>query len=1119
MRQKTIGGLATLLVLILTAPLPAQVESMATAPYENFESGPVRQLLLSPDGSRLYLLHTQDHRLEVYRTGAPGVGDLTGPAARLRPERPLLTHEASIFTGLDPVSMALDPTDANRMFVANLVSDSISVVDLAGHVIEAVIPAGDEPQDVLVLEDRLYVACARARSIADPSVFVDHALVICSANAPYERLAVVGVEGHKPRALATDGRHVYIVPQNSGNHTTMLKDDLAQSLGITQLTLDAFDTNFILNEALAKNFPWWVERGWEIPPTGRVVFDWEFPNQVPQLPDRDVIAYDTKDDALEAAFTSWVGTTLFAIERNPVTGDLWVANTDANNRTRMEYNLTGKAVRNLVTIVESEPGGDIQDYVALRPPLTSMNHSQPHAIAFHTGPAGNLAYVAALGTATVVVLDAATGELVTEIRTGDLPGGLAIDRARERLYVYSRGDKAIRAYDIAHGHAPLGRSTAVPYDPEPPLAAAGRRMLYDASPSSGAGNGNMACATCHVFGDTDGMAWDLGNSQGALAYAFPDLLGQPESGFLGRKVAAKTTPVQNPMKGPLTTQSLRGIADDEPLHWRGDRRFLHHFQGAFVGLQGGTGISEAQMQEFAGFVRTLIYPPNPYQSKDREYTGDAAAGLELYGMPPFAGVEYVSVAPGFKCVTCHVADFQGGNFKGTDPFLNEEAIFQVFNPATFRGIYNKEYRELTGFGTHHDGAFDGSFGFLDHDFQGFPSNDLLNEQEKRQVAALLQSWDSGISPLLGDQFHLDASSAGDAAAFLDLAELQAQPPKGWIDLIAKGWRRDKSGARVPLGLLFRLDSGSGTWRYQSDAGVHVNRTDLIAQAEAGNAALTFTAVLPGTGRRLGIDRDEDGLLDRIEIAVHGTRPDDPDTDDDGYDDAADLALGGNPAVPDASLPDAVAPTVLSVDLRDPFVSSATLIVVTDEPSTLTVTLQPTGGAPTPAPRQSPSLRRRHELVLSDLTAATTYQVSVTARDKNGNAGQGQGSLTTVVPHLHVESIELNALQTDPLSLEAKFRIVDRSGQPVSGVPVQGRLAGDFGPNAEEFTVTTNSAGVATRVLTPYTPQGSGSVTVTLDYLGTLNESHPYFVGRGGSPIGWYYEQSANEQNFATYDIP
>ena len=68
-------------------------------------------------------------------------------------------------------------------------------------------------------------------------------------------------------------------------------------------------------------------------------------------------------------------------------------------------------------------------------------------------------------------------------------------------------------------------------------------------------------------------------------------------------------------------------------------------------------------------------------------------------------------------------------------------------------------------------------------------------------------------------------------------------------------------------------------------------------------------------------------------------------------------------------------------------------------------------------------------------------------------------------------------------------------------------------------MTTNSAGVATRVLTPYTPQGSGSVTVTLDYLGTLNESHPYFVGRGGSPIGWYYEQSANEQNFATYDIP
>ena len=53
------------------------------------------------------------------------------------------------------------------------------------------------------------------------------------------------------------------------------------------------------------------------------------------------------------------------------------------------------------------------------------------------------------------------------------------------------------------------------FNPEPVEVTAGRKFLYDARLTSG--NGNDACASCHIFGDTDGLAWDLGNPDGTVA--------------------------------------------------------------------------------------------------------------------------------------------------------------------------------------------------------------------------------------------------------------------------------------------------------------------------------------------------------------------------------------------------------------------------------------------------------------------------------------------------------------------------------------------------------------------------------------------------------------------------
>src|SRR2546430_15826133 len=77
--------------------------------------------------------------------------------------------------------------------------------------------------------------------------------------------------------------------------------------------------------------------------------------------------------------------------------------------------------------------------------------------------------------------------------------------------------------------------------------------------------GDSACASCHIFGDFDGLAWDLGD---------PDNSEIANNGIFTVTPAQAGSPVSvnfRPMKGPMTTQSLRGLDNHGAMHWRGDR--------------------------------------------------------------------------------------------------------------------------------------------------------------------------------------------------------------------------------------------------------------------------------------------------------------------------------------------------------------------------------------------------------------------------------------------------------------------------------------------------------------------------------------------------------------------
>ncbi|HEY5761042.1 MAG TPA: hypothetical protein VIU34_34705, partial [Steroidobacter sp.] len=100
----------------------------ALGEFVTFETGQVRPLALSSNGSRLYAVNTPDNRVEVF--------DTTGATP---------TPIQSIPVGLEPVAVAL--ANDNELWVVNHMSDSVSIIDVSSSPARIVntLLVGDEP--------------------------------------------------------------------------------------------------------------------------------------------------------------------------------------------------------------------------------------------------------------------------------------------------------------------------------------------------------------------------------------------------------------------------------------------------------------------------------------------------------------------------------------------------------------------------------------------------------------------------------------------------------------------------------------------------------------------------------------------------------------------------------------------------------------------------------------------------------------------------------------------------------------------------------------------------------------------------------------------------------------
>ncbi|MES2705094.1 MAG: YncE family protein [Verrucomicrobiota bacterium] len=804
-----LSALSVLFFLSASTPVTA-----APPPWQHFEGRQTHPVALTPDGTRLLSVNTPDGRLSVF--------DISNPAR----SAPLLIAEIPV--GMEPVSVRAFSND--EVWVVNEVSDSVSVISLPRRTVVATLPADDEPADVLFAGGKAFVTCARNSKIR---VF---------DAASRTETAIIPLEGLYPRALTVNaaGDRVYAACLLSGNNTTVLPADQAPA--------PPAPTNPALPPA---------------PKTALIVpaSDSRIPYQVL---DHDLAEISVADNRVLRWF-SGVGTHLFDVVMHPVTGEIWVPNSESLNLIRFEPALRGHFIDHRVSRIDPASGAvKIQDlnpgtdYATLPNPASLETAlAQPTALVFQ--PDGSAAWVAAYNSDRVAKLDA-EGRVLTRVdlrlplpagstapndsRFMRGPRGLAINAAGTRLYVLNKLANTVSVIDTASA-AVLSEVPAGSHDPTPPDLKAGRAFLHDARLS---GNGTASCASCHLDSDTDGLAWDLGDPGGQMA----TVIGYNNS-------VHNATPqnrVMHPMKGPLLTQTLRGLSSNQLLHWRGDRPTVASFNVTFPALLAGSELPAAGMESMAAYLNSLKLHPNPHRLPDRTLPAELDGGSAVRGRLVFLNHDLS------HCITCHATSPTNpgiGSDNNVDLMQEVGSTQPVKTPHLRLAHQHTPFSRaagavnISGYGILKDGTAPTSDMPIGHPYA---LANLATLQQFNDLRAFILAFDTGTAPAVGRSRTVTAPPAAGSPAEADIALLETRANAADCDLTVQG---------VTGGRLRSFVWDKGTARYLPDrAGEPSLTRALLLESLGEGGALTFSGTLPGFGQTRTLDRDGNGVPDSDE---------------------------------------------------------------------------------------------------------------------------------------------------------------------------------------------------------------------------------------------------------------
>lgn len=494
-------------------------------------------------------------------------------------------HASSIVMRVDDSIAVVEP-DADTLTILALDADQLSVVR---HVATC-----DRPRTVAALDSAFAVACS-----AD-----DRVCVYPDAGAP----ACVDMPwGSRPHGIVASDRVLYVTLQGSGELAIIDVDEPT-----------AFRRVPAVPDA----------RGAALMPDGSVVVTrWRsederasFVRVDPTTGERTPGELAFVDRLASDTETGGVPSYLDAFVVSPDGRTAVLPSTLANhgqglylNGEELSHETTVRAVVSTVALPE----------LSERPERRLQFDDRGLASAAAFSSRGDYLFVAHRGARAVDRIDALSGSSSgTLLDVGYAPSGLALVDDRW-LLVHASLSREVRVYDVSDFSAlPVPRSFASTVDVEPlsPLELRGRQLFSDSFDTRLARDGYIACAHCHLDGESDRRTWD----------------------FTDRG------------EGLRSTISLLGRAGDGdgPIHWSANFDEIHDFEHDIRGPFQGTGLLDDaifyadghddplgapkaglsdDLDALAAWVTSLSeVPRSPHRESDGSLTEAATRGRALF---------------------------------------------------------------------------------------------------------------------------------------------------------------------------------------------------------------------------------------------------------------------------------------------------------------------------------------------------------------------------------------------------------------------------------------------------------------------------------------------------------
>jgi hypothetical protein len=618
------------------------------------------------------------------------------------------------------------------------------------------------------------------------------------------------------------------------------------------------------------------------------------------IADHDLAIINTKSNSVR--YVRSLMNICFDVSVNPSSGKVAVIGTDSINEVRFEPNLKSIFTRMKLAFVDSaNDAASIRDlnphldYKTTSLPLAERRESvgDPRGIAWNSR--GTRAYVTGMGSDNLIVIDENGDRIGPAIQLPAGPTGVTFDATRNRLYVFCRFASQLITLDADSLQI---LNTISLHDPTPSEIRVGRKHFYNTIENSGLGQ--VSCASCHIDGRFDRLAWDLGDQTG-------DILAGLNRNFV---LIPGVTNSFHPMKGPMVTQTLQDIIGHEPFHWRGDRDGIEQFAPTFKNLQGTEDeLSDDEMKEFKDFLATITFPPNPFRNLDNTLptsidTGETSLGrgIRPAGQPlppgnPQRGLTLFRGTTTQSCIPCHTlptgvgadARFINNRWQNIPLGTNSEhhvamvamrrttelpfKVQQLRNLPDKLGFNLRGPISRSGFGFFHDGRVDSLVSFLQDGF------DITSDQDTADLISFLFTFTGSdlppgsvtdINRAPGLPSRDTAASVGFQATVTNNISNQrtlfmmatARAASTRVDLIVNALKNGQHRAWLMRGIQFISDKSE------------TNTTTEVLALATPTTPLTFTLVPLGSGTRLALDRDGDGFFNQIEIEA-GSDPNDP----------------------------------------------------------------------------------------------------------------------------------------------------------------------------------------------------------------------------------------------------